>query len=223
MLEFQKAVSNEITLNKNCYVVLAKGLCTVKLAACFLHNNFACLNSPVDKKDGWPFLIFLINFEDHEFEALEVFLRDLNACDQNSQSITLVNMKGEVAKRSDLYLKGGLFCISYKQLVLDLLSKKVSPLIISGIVVNSAHKCHKETDCETFLIKMIKRESPNTFVKCFSDSPEVVKRGGLIKLEAAMRALHVDKLLLVPRISGAVQKSLDDDIKSSLHVAERTV
>jgi hypothetical protein len=114
MLEFQRAVSVEITQNKNSYVVLAKGLCTIKLTACFLHNNYARLVSTVDKKDGWPFLIFLINFEDHEFEALEIFLKDLKANDEGSSSISLFNMKGEVAKRSDLYLKGGLFCISYK-------------------------------------------------------------------------------------------------------------
>lgn len=70
---------------------------------------------------------------------------------------------------------------------------------------------------------MVKRENPNAFVKCFSDSAEIVKKGGLNKLETAMRALHVDKLVLVPRISGAVQASLDDKIKGTLHVAERTV
>lgn len=95
-----------------------------------------------------------------------------------------------------------------------MLSKKVSPLIITGIIVNTAHKCHKETDCETFLIKMIKRENPNSFVKCLSDNAEVVKRGGLMKLEQAMRALHVDKLVLVPRISASVIASLDQGIKS---------
>lgn len=101
--------------------------------------------------------------------------------------------------------------------MLDLLSKKVSPLIITGIVVNKAHKCHKETDCETFLIKMIKRENHNSFVKCFSDNAEVVRRGGLLKLESAMRALHVDKLVLVPRISTSVMASLDGEgIKSTL-------
>jgi hypothetical protein len=183
MLEFQRAVSAEITLNKNSYVVLAKGLCSVKITACFIHDNYARQVTSIEKKDGWPFLIFLINFDDHEFDALEVFLKDLNQLDGISSKITLVNMKGEVAKRSDQYLKGGVFCISYKQLVLDLLSKKVSPLIISGIFINTAHKCHKETDSETFLIKMIKRENPNSFVKCFSDNAEVVKRGGLIKLE----------------------------------------
>lgn len=51
---------------------------------------------------------------------------------------------------------------------------------------------------------MIKRENANAFVKCFSDKPEIVKRGGLLKLEAAMRTLHVEKLLLVPRISSVV-------------------
>jgi len=41
-----------------------------------------------------------------------------------------------VSKRTDLYLKGGVFNVTYKQLVIDLLSKKVSPLIITGIVIN---------------------------------------------------------------------------------------
>jgi hypothetical protein len=41
-------------------------------------------------------------------------------------------------------------------LVLDLLCKKVSPLIITGLVVANAHECYKEQDSETFLVKMVK-------------------------------------------------------------------
>lgn len=81
MLEFQRAVSAEITQHKNSYVVLSKGLCTVKVTACFLHDNFARQIANFEKKDGWPFLIFLINFDDHEFDALEVFLSELNHLD----------------------------------------------------------------------------------------------------------------------------------------------
>jgi len=47
------------------------------MTACFLHSNYAVVNASIEKKDGWPFLIFLINFEDSEFEALDVFLKDL--------------------------------------------------------------------------------------------------------------------------------------------------
>jgi hypothetical protein len=71
------------------------------VTACFLHDNYARQVANIEKKDGWPFLIFLINFDDHEFDALEIFLKDLKSLDGTSSNITLVNMKGEVAKRSD--------------------------------------------------------------------------------------------------------------------------
>jgi hypothetical protein len=57
---------------------------------------------------------------------------------------------------------------------------------------------------------MVKRENAKCFIKCFSDHAEAVKRGGLTKLEQAMRALHVDKLVLLPRISQTVVESLDN-------------
>ena len=71
------------------------------MTACFLHDNYARQVANLEKKDGWPFLIFLINFDEHEFDGLEVFLKDLKSLDGTSSNITLVNMKGEVAKRSD--------------------------------------------------------------------------------------------------------------------------
>jgi len=145
----------------------------------------------------------MINFDETNYQSCEQSLQLLNS------KIPLVHMKGENTKRSELYLKGGVFCISYKQLVLDLLCKKVSPLIITGLLINAAHQCHRETDCETFVVKMVKRENSKCFIKCFSDQAEAVKRGGLTKLEQAMRALHVDKLVLLPRISQTVVESLD--------------
>ena len=45
---------------------------------------------------------------------------------------------------------------------------------------------------------------------CFSDRASAAKRGGLNKMEQVMRAMHTDKLLLLPRISQAVRNSLDD-------------
>ena len=107
--------------------------------------------------DASPYLVFLINFEEPEFECVEQSL--LEFCGDLGQNLPIVHMKGENLRRSELYLKGGIFCLSFKQLVLDLLCKKVSPLIITGLIVNSAHKCHREADCETFLIKMVKREN----------------------------------------------------------------
>lgn len=53
-------------------------------------------------------------------------------------------------KRIELYLKGGIFAVSYKAIVLDLLTKKLSPSIISGFIINNAHKV-EENSPESFL------------------------------------------------------------------------
>jgi hypothetical protein len=41
-------------------------------------------------------------------------------------------------KRAELFLKGGAWAITYKQLVLDLLTKRLSPSVITGFLVNNA-------------------------------------------------------------------------------------
>lgn len=72
-------------------------------------------------------------------------------------------------KRIDLYLRGGIFAVSYKALVLDLLTKRLSPSIISGFLINDAHKLKHS---EAFLCKLLKKDNPDTFIKCFTDKPQ---------------------------------------------------
>jgi DNA excision repair protein ERCC-4 len=152
--------------------VLAKGLSPARIVASYLH----CTYNDLKSSDAWPYLVFLINFDDSELAAVEHSLTYFG-----SSNIPVTHLKGEVAKRSDMYLKGGVFSISYKQLVLDLLCKKLSPLIMTGIFLNRAHLCHRETDCETFLIKLVKRENAKTWVKCLSDAAADVARDGQLQ------------------------------------------
>jgi len=62
-------------------------------------------------------------------------------------------------KRLDLYLKGGIFAVTYKILVLDLLTKKLSPSIITGLVINHAHKAGSTgaKTGESFIAEIIRR------------------------------------------------------------------
>jgi hypothetical protein len=83
--------------------------------------------------------------------------------------VTNIDTQKELLKRSAYYLKGGVFFVSYRQLVVDLLCKKVSPSIITGICLNQAHSTH--TTCESFLIKLLKQENSRAFIKWFSDQP----------------------------------------------------
>jgi DNA excision repair protein ERCC-4 len=91
-----------------------------------------------------PFLIFLLNFSDQEFVALETYLECLHKNNETALiPIPFIKIHSSEAsisnKRLDLYLKGGVFSVTYKILVLDLLTKRLSPSIISGLIINNAH------------------------------------------------------------------------------------
>lgn len=80
--------------------------------------------------------MFLINFSDQEFAAIEFYLKRIGK--DNSLPLTKISASDNLTnKRIDLYLKGGVFSISYKCLVLDLLTKRLSPAIISGFIINA--------------------------------------------------------------------------------------
>jgi hypothetical protein len=70
---------------------------------------------------------------------------------------------------------------------------------------------------ESFIIELIKRANPKAFVKCISDRPSTLSKFGLNGLQSLMVSLHVDKLVLLPRISKVVRKTLD---QVELHVFE---
>ena len=76
-------------------------------------------------------------------------------------------------KRIDLYLKGGVFAVTYKILVLDLLTKKLSPSIITGIIINQAHKAgsaHAKTG-ESFIAEIVRRGNQKSFIKAITEKP----------------------------------------------------
>jgi DNA excision repair protein ERCC-4 len=91
-------------------------------------------------------------------------------------------------KRIDLYLKGGVFSISYKCLVLDLLTKRLSPTIISGFIINAVQKLNDKSP-ESFLTQILRKENPDAFIKCVSDKPNSLGRGGMISVETIMKSL----------------------------------
>ena len=110
-----------------------------------------------------------------------------------------------------MYLKGGVFSVSYKAIVLDLLTKRLSPSIISGFIINNAHKV-QENSCESFLTKILRKDNPDgAFIKCISDKPNSVSKGGGIHgVESLMKSMQVNNLLLYPRIRKSIKDSLDN-------------
>ena len=131
MTDYEKTVVFELNKFTNSMVVFAKGMSIPKLVACFLYQYRISNNCS-------PYLIFLINFTDSEFVAIEHFLKG----EDDELPLTLVNVATTdhlSTKRIESYLKGGVFAVSYKALVLDLLTKKLDPSILTGFIINNVH------------------------------------------------------------------------------------
>ena len=84
-----------------------------------------------------------------------------------------------------MYLKGGVFACTYKILVLDLLTKKLSPSIITGFIINNAQKVFLKSP-ESFLTQILKKENSEAFIKAITDKPNSLGLGGQLKVEKVM-------------------------------------
>lgn len=142
---------------------------------------------------------------------MESYLKDL----QTTKPVPLYKIHSSDSsisnKRLDLYLKGGVFTVTYKILVLDLLTKKLSPSIISGLIINCAHKAGSSgtKTGESFIAEIIRRGNQDAFIKAISEKPQGVGRGGIMGIEAFMKSLQVSQMLLYPRIKKSVKEALD--------------
>jgi DNA excision repair protein ERCC-4 len=213
MLPFADAVASQMHKHRDCLIVLGRGFSVPKITASYLYTKYS---SALPQKYS-PYLIFLLNFDEVDFSALTL---DMQTLQRNSSlsPITMTQLTAkDLLKRNEMFLRGGVFSVTYKQLVVDLLCKKVSPLIITGIIVNQAHECDQK---ESFILKLVKQANPKAFVKAMTDRAAIVRQGGIQRLQEMMTSLYVDKLVLLPRISKAVNESLN---VSNLKVEEHSL
>ena len=63
---------------------------------------------------------------------------------------------------------------------------------------------------ESFLTKLLKRENPQAFVKCFTNNASSMARGGMERIDTLIKSLQVSSLQLFPRIKPSIIKTLED-------------
>jgi DNA excision repair protein ERCC-4 len=116
-------------------------------------------------------LIFLLNFSDEEYSAIELYLSQ--ASDKALPIYKIVSSDSSISnKRLDLYLRGGVFSVSYKILVLDILTKRLSPAIISGLILNNANKSSgRGKSGESFICEILRKGNSHVFIKAITEKP----------------------------------------------------
>ncbi|KAI0978475.1 hypothetical protein GJ496_001474 [Pomphorhynchus laevis] len=124
-----------------------------------------------------------------------------------SKDFHILDSSSSVSQRNSLYNKGGIFLVTMRILVTDMLSSNIPCEQLTGILVHNAqHIC--ECNQERFVLRMYRERNKTGFIKAFSDDP-VSFTHGFCKVQAIMRSLFVRQLFLWPRFHSLVHETLD--------------
>ena len=122
------------------------------------------------------------------------------------------------AERERLYFQGGVFFVSSRILVVDMLTKRLPIEYVTGILVHRAHKIG-ESSQESFILRLFRESNSAGFIKGFSDNPNAFV-SGYSQVERVMKRLFVRNLYLRPRFYADVVECLE---KHKPDVIELTV
>lgn len=120
--------------------------------------------------------------------------------------LTSVGSDLSVEERALALAAGGIFAVSARVLVPDLLAGRVLPETLDGIVVNHAHTVG-ELSAEAFALRLYRQKSEKGFVYGLSDKPEAFLRGQA-SIEKVMQRCFANELEVWPRIRAEVRDCL---------------
>jgi DNA excision repair protein ERCC-4 len=119
-----------------------------------------------------------------------------------------------VGTREKMYSQGGIFSITSRILVVDLLTNLLDPETITGLVVLHADRI-VATSLEAFILRIYRQRNKVGFLKAFSDNPEPFTTG-FSPLATMMRNLFLRKASIWPRYQLTIKKSLEGKKKAEV-------
>ncbi|KAI2469720.1 DNA repair protein [Annulohypoxylon bovei var. microspora] len=212
-LEYQQHLFQELRAEDE-LVVIAKGLGLMRLVTNLLHSYDAAGNN----------LIIVVGTEDRENAWIGEALAESAAISMapKARGLTVVNTDfTSVAAREKMYAKGGIYSITSRILVVDLLTSLLDPETITGLIVLHADKVIA-TSLEAFILRVYRQRNKNGFLKAFSDNPDPFTIG-FSPLAAIMRNLFLRKASLWPRFHVTVASSLEGKKKAEVIELEVTM
>jgi DNA excision repair protein ERCC-4 len=119
-----------------------------------------------------------------------------------------------VGTREKMYAHGGIFSVTSRILVVDLLTNLLDPETITGLVVLHADRI-VATSLEAFILRIYRQRNKVGFLKAFSDNPEPFTTG-FSPLATMMRNLFLRKASIWPRYQLTIKKSLEGKKKAEV-------
>lgn len=187
--------------------MLARGLGLMRLVTNLLHSYDAAGSS----------LIIVLGAEDRENVWIGEALAEHAAISASpkARGLTVVNTDLQsVGARERMYAAGGIFSITSRILVVDLLTTLLAPETITGLVVLHADRV-VATSLEAFILRIYRQKNKVGFLKAFSDNPDPFTTG-FSPLATMMRNLFLKKASLWPRFHVTVAQSLEGKKKAEV-------
>lgn len=132
-----------------------------------------------------------------------------------ARGLTVVNTDFQsVGAREKMYSGGGIFSITSRILVVDLLTSLLNPESITGLIVLHADRVIA-TSLEAFILRVYRQKNKVGFLKAFSDNPDPFVTG-FSPLATMMRNLFLRNASLWPRFHITVAESLEGKKKAEV-------
>ncbi|KAG4436708.1 hypothetical protein IFR05_007822 [Cadophora sp. M221] len=205
-LKYQQEIFQELR-QKDELVIIARGLGLLRLVTNLLHSYDAAGNN----------LILLVGAEDRENGWIGEALAEHAAISMASKArgLSVVNTDVmSVGTREKMYSQGGIFSVTSRILVVDLLTSLLNPETITGLVVLHADKI-VATSLEAFILRIYRQRNKVGFLKAFSDNPEPFATG-FAPLSTMMRNLFLRDVSLWPRFQVVVGQALEGKKKAEV-------
>jgi DNA excision repair protein ERCC-4 len=163
-----------------------------------------------------PPLVLVLGLNDQEHDSLLQMLLSWGTPHEMMPTI-ITNESGQSSTRQEMYSRGGVFCITSRILIVDLLTKTLSSKDVDGLLVGHADQVsHDSTEAFIIRIYTSQKRRDSCFIKAFTDVPEALL-SGFAKVDKTLKALQVRNIYLYPRFHDAIKRELE---KNPPHVEE---
>jgi DNA excision repair protein ERCC-4 len=195
-------------------LVMGKGLGWLTLLASLVRfyadveeGHASVLEEEHGKRLERPPLVLVLNLSDAEHTSLLELLQSWGTPHEMMPTI-ITNESGQADYRKSLYSRGGVFCVTSRILIVDLLTNTLSSKDVDGILLGHAHQVTADST-EAFILRIYVTQQKKGFIKAITESPETLLQG-FARIEKTLKALHVNKLYLYPRFHQDVQQELSE-------------
>ncbi|KAL2548017.1 DNA repair endonuclease UVH1 [Forsythia ovata] len=178
-------------------VILSGGLGLSKLISYLLHLHHPSQGS----------LLILSASPSQKSSILRNYRNTLNHETPISTSEITFDLPAQ--QRISLYGSGGIFFVTTRILIVDLLTHRLPTTAVAGILLLNAHSL-SDTSTEAFIVRILRSSSRSLYVRAFSDRPHAMV-SGFAKAERTLKCLFLRKLHLWPRFQVHVSQDLERD------------